>query len=115
MYEVSMSEPLNIAVLHLHAEMRENGVGRIRFIGTEQRAASQDVDMVPMLCAAFGKHHVVVSVFFVYMRTFRITSAETCSQVMNIAYTPTSMNVNLADVDFTRLDSWACFVCCCFP
>ena len=115
MYEVSMSEPLNIAVLHLHAEMRENGVGRIRFIRPEQRTASQDVDVVAMFRTPFGKHHVIIAVFLVYVWTFRITSAESRSQVMNIAYTPTSMNVNLADVDFTRLDSWACFVCCCFP
>ena len=60
-----MSESLNIAVLHLHAKMRENGVGRIRLIGTEQRAASQDVNVVAMFRAAFGKHHVIKTVFLV--------------------------------------------------
>ena len=100
-----MSESLNIAVLHLHAEMRENGVCRIRFIRPEQGFTSQDVHMVTMFRAPFSKHHVIIAVFLVYVWTFRITSAESRSQVMNIAYTPTSMNVNLADVDFTRLDS----------
>ena len=110
-----MSQSLNIAVLHLHAEMRENGVGGIRLIGTEQRTASQDVDVVTMLCAAFGKHHIVVIVFFVYVWPLWIASAETRSQVMDIACTLACMNVNLADVDFTRFDTWTCFVCCRFP
>ena len=110
-----MSESLNIAVLHLHAEMRENGVGRIRLIGTEQRAATQDVDMVTMFRAPFGKHHIVVIVFLVYVWPFRIASTETRSQVMDIACTLACMNVNLADVDFTRFDTWTCFVCCRFP
>ena len=110
-----MSQSLYIAVLHLHAEMRENGVGRIRFVGAEQRTAPQDVDMVTMLRASFGKHQVVVAVFLVDVWPFRIASAESRSQVMDIACTLTCMNVNLADVDFTRLDSWACFVGCCFP
>ena len=110
-----MSQALYIAVLHHHAEMRENGVGRIRLIGTEQRAATQDVDMVTMFRAPFSKHHIVVIVFLVYVWPFRIASAEPRSQVMDIACTLACIDVNLSDVDFPRLDSWACFIGCCFP
>ena len=110
-----MSESLNIAVLHLHTEMRQDGVGRVRFVGTEQRAASQDVDVVAMLCAAFGKHHIVVIVFLVYVWPFRIASTEPCAKSVHIAYALTGTNVYFADVDFAWLDSWACFIGCCFP
>ena len=87
------------------AEMRQDGVGRVRFVGPEQGFTSQDVHMVTMFRAPFGKHHIVVIVFLVYVWPFRIASAEPRSQVMDIACTLACMNVNLADVDFTRLDS----------
>ncbi len=49
-----MSESLNIAVLHLHTEMRQDGVGRVRFVGPEQGFTSQDVHMVTMFRAPFS-------------------------------------------------------------
>ena len=48
-----MSKTLYRAVLHLHAEVCQDGIGRIRLVGPEQAFAAQDIDVMAVLCTAF--------------------------------------------------------------
>ena len=53
LHQVCMTETLNGTILHLHVEVREDGIGRVRLIGTKETLATQDVYMMPVLRASF--------------------------------------------------------------
>ena len=55
--------------------------------------------MMPMLCAAFCQKQIVVAVLLVDMRPFRISSAKSCSQMMDLTQLFARLHINLAYLD----------------
>ena len=94
-----MAQALNRTVLHLHAEMREDGVGRIRLVGAKQTFAAEDVHVMAMLCAALCQHQIVVAIFLVDVRPFGISASKTYAQMMYLTKLLARLHVNLTDFD----------------
>ena len=94
-----MAQALDVTVLHLHIEMREDGVGRVGLVGTEKTLAAQSVHMLPMLCAALRQQQIVVAVFLVDVRPFRVPAAKSSSQVVYLPKLFSRLHINLTDFD----------------
>ena len=90
-----MSKALYRAVLHLHAEVCQDGIGRIRLVGPEEAFAAQDIDVMAVLCTAFCQQQIVVAVFLVDMWPLRIPAAKTSPQVMDLAKPFAALHIDL--------------------
>ena len=75
LYQVGMSRPLYRAGLSCHAGMCQDGVGRIRCVGTFNESAACDGDAMSRFGSAFRDKQVVPSVFLINMRTFGISAS----------------------------------------
>ena len=71
-----MPQSLYLTVLHLHVEVRQDGVVRIGLIWTEKVLAAKDVHMMPVLRSAFSQQQIIVTVLFIDMRSFGISPAK---------------------------------------
>ena len=98
-----MSKTLYRAVLHLHAEVCQDGIDRIRLVGPEQAFAAQDIDVMAVLCTAFSQQQIVVAVFLVDMWPLRIPAAKTSPQMMNLAKPFAALHIDLTYLDITFL------------
>ena len=76
LYQVGMPQSLYLTVLHLHVEVRQDGVVRIGLIWTEKVLAAKDVHMMPVLRSAFSQQQIIVTVLFIDMRSFGISPAK---------------------------------------
>ena len=55
--------------------------------------------MMPMFGSPFCQQQIVVSVFLIDVRSFRISPSKTSPQVMDFAQLPSRLHVNLANLD----------------
>ena len=110
LHKVSMPQSLYLTVLHLHVEVRQDRVVRVRLIWTEKVLAAKDVHMMPVLRSAFSQQQIIVTVLLIDMRSFGIAPAKSCAQVMYLAQLPTRLHINLANLDVALFPEEIAFV-----
>ena len=98
-----MTKSLYLASLHLHIEVREDWVGTIRLVRTEEVLAAKNVDVMSLLGTAFCQQQIVIAILLVNMRAFGISSPQACAQMVYITQLTACFHINLTDLDVALL------------
>ena len=82
--EIGMTRSLQYARHRVSAFLRQDGIGGIAGVRSIDIATAGNVHLMPHLRATFGNEQVIIAILLVNMRTFRISSSQTCAQMVYV-------------------------------